>query len=653
MKKILLILLICILVLTSVFVVCAEDNELPTETFYTGLAEMSKEELEAFHKTLPVVVDIKPNKIAMRRVVKNNLEEGAVLLESVEVAELGEEKVYATSNDVETLSLVETEFILMESVDVSESLTFPPVGDQEKIGACLPWAMCYYQLTNNHCVVNGLHAKTETGATVPENIMAPGFIYSLCNGGVDAGTHLVDVTETLIAYGCPNVNVYDLTITEDSLKQWCTDTNVWYDAMYNKPKQITCIPINTEQVINKNSNCVELIKRELANGYVLTFGTKAKDFEFTTNISSNLDNTGITEYGCKFRNNSFASDGHFMTIVGYDDTFWIDVNDNGQEDDGEFGAFKIMNSAGQRVTEYMTGYIWMAYDALGSISGVVNAPANRYPAMESAVYCIEVQKNYIPLLVAEVEITTAKRNDIVVSLGISDVDNNDPEYLISPFPNELNGYGAFYDAAEGRFTGRLNTSFSGGIEVESAVIPFDLTNVIKYAYELNEDEIAPEMRYFVRIDDASSDDENSIMLGDVTVVEPMTAKQSICLNTDTMIVGDEGSCKYIDFNITPIVSKDNKKNIMAVFNSDLKPSTVEKNVYFINPEGVLVEVECEIEENRIIIPYPGNGYEYDTKYELHIASGLRSVGGNSLCEDMVILVYILDELPYNEVSWLQ
>lgn len=627
-------------------IVNAEES---TEIFYTGLEEMTDEELEAFHNTLPRIIDVKPNSIAMSRLS----EEEIVLLEDIEVAEIGEEMVYAMpGEDVELMS-TETVFFLPLAVDVSEALTFPPIGNQGDFASCLPWAMCYYQLTNNHCVVNGLHAKTETGATVSENIMAPGFIYSLCNGGVNAGTHLVDVTEALIAYGCPNANVYDLTITEESLKQWCTDTNVWYDAMYNKPKKITYIPINAEQVINKNSNCVELIKRELANGYVLTFGTKAKDFEFTTNISSNLDNTGITEYGCKFRNNSFASDGHFMTIVGYDDTFWIDVNDNGQEDDGEFGAFKIMNSAGQRVTEYMTGYIWMAYDALGSISGVVNASANRYPAMESAVYCIEVQKNYSPLLVAEVEITTAKRNDIIVSLGISGVDDNEPECLISPFPNELNGYGAFHNATEGQCTGRLNTNFSGGIEVESAIIPFDLTNAIKYAYEFSEDEVDPETRCFVRIDDASSDDANAILLGDVTIVEPVTARQSICLNEDSLIVGEVGVCKYVDFDVTPIVSKDNKKNITAIFNSDLKASTVERNIYFINPEGVLVEVECEIEENRIIIPYPDNGYEYDAKYELHIAPGLRSVGGNSLCDEMVILVYILDELPYNVVSWLQ
>ena len=47
----------------------------------------------------------------------------------------------------------------------------------------------------------------------------------------------------------------------------------------------------------------------------------------------------------------------FMTIVGYDDDAWLDVNGNGQRDIGEVGAFKIANSWGSSWGH--GGYIWL------------------------------------------------------------------------------------------------------------------------------------------------------------------------------------------------------------------------------------------------------------------------------------------------------
>ena len=52
-----------------------------------------------------------------------------------------------------------------------------------------------------------------------------------------------------------------------------------------------------------------------------------------------------------------------MTIVGYNDAIWTDVNGNAVVDPGEKGAFKIANSWGS--TWQDNGFIWLAYDALG------------------------------------------------------------------------------------------------------------------------------------------------------------------------------------------------------------------------------------------------------------------------------------------------
>ncbi len=59
-----------------------------------------------------------------------------------------------------------------------------------------------------------------------------------------------------------------------------------------------------------------------------------------------------------------------MTIVGYNDNIWIDINSNGKVDDGEKGAFKIANSHGPDYAN--NGFVWMAYDALNKKSSVLD-----------------------------------------------------------------------------------------------------------------------------------------------------------------------------------------------------------------------------------------------------------------------------------------
>ena len=59
---------------------------------------------------------------------------------------------------------------------------------------------------------------------------------------------------------------------------------------------------------------------------------------------------------------------HRITIVGYDDNIWVDINQNGIVESGEKGAFKIANSWG---TWYDNdGFVWMSYDALNAVSSV-------------------------------------------------------------------------------------------------------------------------------------------------------------------------------------------------------------------------------------------------------------------------------------------
>lgn len=59
-----------------------------------------------------------------------------------------------------------------------------------------------------------------------------------------------------------------------------------------------------------------------------------------------------------------------MTIVGYNDDIWIDINNNGIVDNGEKVALKIANSLGKGYRN--DGFIWLAYDAINKKSSVPN-----------------------------------------------------------------------------------------------------------------------------------------------------------------------------------------------------------------------------------------------------------------------------------------
>ena len=109
--------------------------------------------------------------------------------------------------------------------------------------------------------------------------------------------------------------------------------------------------------------------------------------------------------------------GHAMTIVGYDDNVWCDINNNGVKDISELGAFKIANSYGKGDDNGTDGYvndgfIWIAYDALNSNTKVPEMSTNESNRVavfgygnDNVVYYIDVE-NKSPNYVGQLNINT-------------------------------------------------------------------------------------------------------------------------------------------------------------------------------------------------------------------------------------------------------
>jgi hypothetical protein len=155
---------------------------------------------------------------------------------------------------------------------------------------------------------------------------------------------------------------------------------------------------------------------------------------------------------------------HAMTIVGYDDTVWVDLNGNGMVDTGEMGAFKVANSWGTSFAN--SGFIWVSYDALKDVSVVPGGPssATRRPLIQQSTgFLLTVPASYTPRLVAEITLQTVTRNQIEIYFGSSDSFHNAPQVLLYP--------GALF-ASGGPH------AFDGGSSPVSGTFYFDMTDLM-------------------------------------------------------------------------------------------------------------------------------------------------------------------------------
>jgi chitodextrinase len=151
-----------------------------------------------------------------------------------------------------------------------------------------------------------------------------------------------------------------------------------------------------------------------------------------------------------------------MTVVGYDDRLWVDLNSNGLVDDGEKGAFKVANSWGSGWRQ--NGFAWFAYDALKAVSAVSGAPADGRVEgwWDRTAYWMTAKAEYAPKLTAEFTLNHAKRNQLYVTLGVSNTNQTSPTSTWEP--------PAFF------YRGGAH-AFDGGASAVDGVFVLDFTDI--------------------------------------------------------------------------------------------------------------------------------------------------------------------------------
>jgi len=317
---------------------------------------------------------------------------------------------------VDTAAAVGT--VLPSSVDNSTLPSFPPIRSQGNIGSCTCWASTYYMGTHMMGLARGINSKNDADNTTK---LSPKWCYNMINGGADNGSWFTSAFDILLKNG--GATWADFPYNSNYL-EWCTDPAVWRRAISNRFEtsgQVTAMDTSTG---------VNNLKALLNNGYVCVYATNIYGWQFRPagNDPSTTDDDAVAGKQVCFFVKSITS-GHAMTVVGYNDNLWADLNLNGIVDAGEKGAFRIANSWGTGWGE--SGFAWISYDSLKSVSAVSGADNTSREAgwWSATAYYVTARASYTPSVLGQFTLNTAKRNEMNVQVGRSATTSTSPGSL--------------------------------------------------------------------------------------------------------------------------------------------------------------------------------------------------------------------------------
>ncbi|KRF42999.1 C1 family peptidase [Paenibacillus sp. Soil787] len=412
-----------------------------TKSYATGFVQNTPQEQKWLEEHSKPAKDVKVSKMGIERINHARKAKGLPLIdENLAGADAG---VLAGAGEA------------VAQVDNSTLKYFPPIANQGSLGSCVSFASTYYMGTYMTAMARDWDAKNG-GNTFR---LSPTWTYNFMNGGTTGGTTIGGTLQLLMNNGAATWS--EVPYSTANYKAWSTNPQTWRNALSNKFLSTgTVSGLDTQDGLNS-------LKQFLTNGYILEIATYISSWQYTTvknDPATTLDDALVGQKAAYYMNGT--SGGHAMTIVGYDDNIWVDINNNGLADPGEKGALKIANSWGSGWGN--SGYVWLAYDALKAVTAVPNASLpGKIPAFSlgsNNAYWITANTSYTPRLTAEFTVNTAKRNELSAALGYSELSVNTLINTITPKALSNNG-GAF--------------AFDGTTTATDATFVLDYTDLIK------------------------------------------------------------------------------------------------------------------------------------------------------------------------------
>ena len=391
--------------------------------------------------------------------------------------------------------------ILPEKVDNSELPSFPKIGHQGSMSSCASWATTYYQMSHQVCLKLGCDNQN-----LNELIFSPSWTYNMVNEGVDAGSYLSDNYSMLNQHGSALWTQFPYL--PGHYKAWDSVAKDWIQALNYRTMSFASLQIRSEWDMNN-------VKQLLANGDVLVFGTYIASWKFGTILNTPGQASALN--GLSVVTHVAGNQGpHAMTLVGYDDSIWVDINGNGLVEVAEMGAFKIANSWGAFWGHQ--GFMWASYDAFRPTSQVPDFnPQRRVPLTRGYGLFHSGFAPYAPRLVGKITVSHAARNQMSFQFGASSLRSQSPQKIYSPFA--LNQKGGAY-------------AFDGSSQEIAGTFYFDLSSL------LPNNLLIEQQKYFLKIMDSQSG--HPITLSSFELIDPSTG-QPLMSHSGIRIKVDAGS----------------------------------------------------------------------------------------------------------------
>jgi C1A family cysteine protease len=429
------------------------------------------------------------------------------------------------------------------AVDNSLLPSFPPVRSQGSIGSCAAFSTTYYAGTHMLGLARGWNNRD-----VADNSrkLSPKWTYNFANGGEDKGAWFTAIMDVLMKLGCPAWS--DFPYVGDNAApanylEWSRDAAVWRGAVANRFQQIGRV-----QALDTAAGLANA-KALLANGYAILYATHVSSWQFMPlgdDPSTTADNA-LAGRQCCWKVSALANSGHAMTLVGYNDDVWLDINKNGAVDAGEKGALKVVNSWG--TTSWWEagpdGFGWIAYDALKASSAVAGvSSSDRQSAFwNSEVYWITARASYTPTLLGQFTLTSATRDQLGLKVGTSATSTTTPQ---SYFPtttsfgwaNDADSWPQAWEGLGGAY------GFAGAAAAVNGTFVLDLTDLAQSGLR----------RYYVAVQDKRAG--SAATLSDFRVVTPAGTVLATASAGIPGTAENSTARAYVDFNVNaaPVIN---------------------------------------------------------------------------------------------------
>lgn len=372
---------------------------------------------------------------------------------------------------------------LPSGIDNSTLKFFPPIRSQGSLNSCAQFSAVYYTLTHMTAMARNWDAKSGGDAFR----FSPKWTYNMVNGGGNVGSWHYDAYAIAQKHGVATWAEFPY---DSNYRAWCLNPTAWWNAIHVRADQagkVTGI---------HGATGLEQLKQLLVNGYVLNVATYINSWVWrnAANDPGTPNDDTVAGKPCVTQVNG-SSGGHSMTIVGYNDDLWVDLNSNGIVEASEKGALRIANSWGTGWNE--AGYCWIAYQALRTRN-----PANTAEGLawyDEATW-VTARPSYTPRLIAEFNLTHAKRSQLGTTLGSSTSGQSTPTTSWSPNRILANAGGAY--------------AFDGTTTPHAATFYLDFTDLAPMT--------AGAKRYFLGLRDSTAGD--ALTVSSYTLIDPIHGK---------------------------------------------------------------------------------------------------------------------------------